>query len=292
MTFILSCVTHDAVFQVSDRRLTSFAPPHEPIDEEANKATLHDGNLVLGYTGISLVDGQRADRWLANTLAKHCSNSIDQTLAGLREEATAAFARMKIDRRYKRHAFHGIGWFNTEKDPYLRPGIITVTNFFDRPTKRWLSVAKDEFESSLWGLSGFEGLHGPRIQRHQFYVTSVGTQPSPAEQATIFSVLRSCAHRDRGRSRVMLQAMVMATRWLSTRYEPNSPIGRNLLAVALPRRAVERQLATGGIATISSGPEDEAATFLSVPEFQRAEHYGPNFVVRGCAMVDFRAGPL
>ena len=84
--------------------------------------------------------------------------------------------------------------------------------------------------------------------------------------------------------------MVTWTRWLSHRYEPNSPIGRNLLAVVLPKRAAERYVSTRSVLAMSSGPEDEVATFIDAPEVGRAVRYGPNLVCGNSAMVNFRAG--
>ena len=52
VTLILSCLTDDAVYQVSDRRLTSFSAPHAPIDEDTNKALLVDGRLAFGTPGF------------------------------------------------------------------------------------------------------------------------------------------------------------------------------------------------------------------------------------------------
>ena len=69
MTLILTCLTDDCVYQVSDRRLTSFDPPRAPIDDEANKALIVGGRVAFGYTGISKVNGEKTDHWLTRTAA-------------------------------------------------------------------------------------------------------------------------------------------------------------------------------------------------------------------------------
>jgi len=53
MTLILSCVTRDVIYQVSDRRLTARSDPPEIIDDDTNKATLFRWSTAFGYTGFA-----------------------------------------------------------------------------------------------------------------------------------------------------------------------------------------------------------------------------------------------
>lgn len=66
MTLILDCIARDAVFQVSDRRLTD-AYGGTVVDDQSNKAVVVDGRVVFGYTGLATIDGQRTrtgdSRW-------------------------------------------------------------------------------------------------------------------------------------------------------------------------------------------------------------------------------------
>ena len=52
MTLILDCIARDAVFQVSDRRLTG-AYGGTAVDDQSNKAVVVDGRIVFGYTGLA-----------------------------------------------------------------------------------------------------------------------------------------------------------------------------------------------------------------------------------------------
>jgi hypothetical protein len=68
VTYILSCITDDVVYQVSDRRFTSFEPPYD-IVEDSNKAVLYENRMVFAYSGISHVGTVRTDEWLAKVLS-------------------------------------------------------------------------------------------------------------------------------------------------------------------------------------------------------------------------------
>jgi len=47
----VSCATNEAVFQISDRRLTEFGDPTRARPEEANKAVFWGGRVYFAYTG-------------------------------------------------------------------------------------------------------------------------------------------------------------------------------------------------------------------------------------------------
>jgi len=109
VTYILSCVTEDVVYQVSDRLFTSFAPPYSVV-EESNKAVLYENRMVFGYSGISHVGADRTDEWLARIVSAQPTDDLQGFLRGIAQQATVAFRQMPIPNAKKRHAFSIVGW--------------------------------------------------------------------------------------------------------------------------------------------------------------------------------------
>lgn len=283
MTLILTCLTDDCAYQVSDRRLTSFDPPRSPIDDEANKALLVSGRVIIGYTGISKVNGENTDLWLTRIAASVGSTDMGAISRKIRDEATSAFKLMNFASRYKRHAFQGAGWFSDPERPTLRPGIVTIHNALESGTLAWLPYARTSFDL----VTNF-----PRIGSAQFHLTSVGLTPTPAERGAIFQLVRKCVHRRLRRQESILNALVLSMRWLHNRYQPNSPIGPNVMAVSLPKVAAERVAKTGEFMALAGGPVAGTATFLDINISGRTEVFGPHVVHGGTAMTGFTAGPI
>jgi len=88
MTLILSCITDDYVFQVSDRLLTDSVKKL-PIGPEANKAVDFWGKVNFGYTGLANLRGKSVDGWIAETVI-NCI-SVYEAVETLRESATTDF---------------------------------------------------------------------------------------------------------------------------------------------------------------------------------------------------------
>jgi hypothetical protein len=283
VTLILTCLTDDCVYQVSDRRLTSFEPPRSPIDDESNKAVFVSGRVIFGYTGISKVNGENTDLWFTRVAASVATTDMGAISRKICDEATSAFRKMNFASRYKRHAFQGAGWFTDRERSGLRPGTITIHNALAPDTQAWLPYSKPRFEL----ITNF-----PRIGRAQFHLTSVGLTPTPDEKGAIYQLVRKCVHRRLRRQESILHALVLSMRWLHHRYQPNSPIGPNMMAVALPKSAAERVAQTGHFMAIASGPAAGVATFLDVNIGGRAHVFGPHVVHGGSAMTGFTAGPI
>lgn len=283
MTLILTCLTDDCVYQVSDRRLTSFDPPRSPVDDESNKAVFVSGRVIFGYTGISKVNGENTDLWLTRVAASMATTDVGAISRRICDEATNAVHQMGFASRYKRHAFQGAGWFSDPNGSALRPGIVTIHNALEPGTHAWLPYARRRFEL----VTDF-----PRIGQAQFHLTSVGLTPTPQEKGAIYRVVRKCVHRRLRRQQCVLYALVMSMRWLHHRYQPNSPIGPNMMAVSLPKSAAERTAQTGHFTALAAGPAAGTATFLDVNISGRADVFGPHFVYGGSAMTGFTAGPI
>ena len=281
MTIVLSCVTDDCVYQVSDRRLTSFTPPHAPIDDESNKAVFVNGRLAFGYSGISQVNGESTDVWLTKVAASAGSaNDLMLVARTIRDQATIDFRRMTFARQYKRQAFQGVGWFADPNSGDLMPGVLTISNALDPKTSAFIGNARPVFEL----YDNF-----PKLRRHQIWLNSVGYRGSPEERDAIFRVVRNCAHRSTRRQHAMLAALVMCVRWLSGR---EGSIGPNLMAVSIPKRAAERVRQTGGSLSLLGGPVPNTATFLDCNTSGRTTLFAPNVVYQGSAATNVSGGPL
>jgi hypothetical protein len=146
VTLILTCLTEDCAYQVSDRRLTSFDPPRGLIDDESNKALFVNGRVVFGYTGISRINGEKTDLWLTRIAAAAHTTDMAAVARRIRDEATSAFKRMTFASRHKRHAFQGAGWFSKPDGSGLRPGAITIQNTIDPTTHDWQPYARGRFD--------------------------------------------------------------------------------------------------------------------------------------------------
>lgn len=282
MTLILTCLTKDCVYQVSDRRLTSFDPPRAPIDDESNKALLIGGRVVVGYTGISKINGENTDLWLTRTAASANSHDLAKVCRRIQDEATVAFKRMQFASRFKRHGFQVAGWFSKPDSAGLYPGVVTIDNAID-PARNWLPYARPTFDLTL---------HFPKLGAAQFDISSVGIKLASSEEAAIYQLMRKCVHRRIRQQEAVLTAMIMSMRWLHRRYEPNSPIGPNLMAVSIPRVAAEKAVQTGGFLARAGGPLTTMATFLDVHSSGRTQVFGPHVVHGGASMTGFVAGPI
>lgn len=234
--------------------------------------------MIIGYTGISKINGENTDLWLARVAASVPSTDMGAISRKIRDEATSAFRRMTFASCYKRHAFQGAGWFSDPERPALRPGIVTIHNAIESGTLTWLPDALPSFDL---------GTDFPRIGRDQFYLTSVGLTPTLSEKRAICKLVRKCVHRRLRRQESILHALVLSMRWLHNRYQPNSPIGPNMMAVSLPKVAAERTAQTGEFMALAGGPLAGIATFLDVNISGRTEVFAPHMVHGESAITGF-----
>lgn len=283
MTLVLACLTREVVYQISDRRLTGLAPPHEPRDDETNKAVVVAGRVVFGYTGLAQIETEQTDLWLTRILAGGSSDDMSLVAERLRIAATEAFRKIKCDEQSKRHAFQGVGWFRLKGETALTPGILTVDNAIDHSTGGWLPVPKDEFTTTT---------QFPTTLPAGCILNSVGFPLSSSEKGAIVRLIRKCVKHRRSTPRTVVSGLVIALRWLSKRYGPNSAIGAGLMVVSLPRQSVELAEQTHRILLLAGPPAEGVATFLYVSATGSATYFGPNFVGGGSAISDFRAGSL
>jgi hypothetical protein len=280
VTLILACLTEDCAYQVSDRRITSFDPPHELVDDNSIKTVLVEGQVVFGYSGISHIEGQRTDAWIADIAAKETSGNLSSICRRIRIEASRAFQRTLLESSKKRHAFQCIGWFWAADGSSLRPGIVTIHNALDLKNRVWRADAKAIFD----GVIDF-----PQLSGSQFKLTWIGEQLSEAEISELNLNIAKCMTMGEGKQEAVLEALIQAALTIGNNRGPASRVGPNLMAVSLPRAAADTVVHSGLLHVIARGPTPHSATFLDVNPDAPRKINGPICVLRGTLVSNFIA---
>lgn len=274
MTLVLACLTKDTVFQISDRRLTSFAAPHAIIEDERNKAVVVNGRVSFAYTGLASLGTTRTDDWLARVIAEGPNEDMAQVAERIRERATADFRRLRIQPRYKRHAFQGVGMFRLRGETDLSPGIVTIDNAIDHENGNWLAEPLREFQVKTQFPEKFPG---------GCVLNSVGVVPSSAEKSTVLRLVQKCVNHRHSTALTIVHSLVMSLRWLSGRHPP---IGPGLMVVRLSRERVERIEHSRHMWMLAG----EDFTYVSATGL--TSYFGPHFVFGRSVVTGFEGRSL
>lgn len=287
MTLVLACLTRDVAYQISDRRLTSLAPPYAPIDDEANKVVVVSGRVAFSYAGLAQIgtasSDERTDFWLTRVISSGPTDDMAQVAERIRVAATEAFAKLTCPAAVKRHAFQGVGWFRLKGESAFTPGIITIDNAVDHQTGTWLPEAKDEFMIVTQFPTRLPG---------SCILNSVGKSLNPHEKRAVVRFVRKCVKHRSSTPSVVGSSLVTSLQWLSSRYEPDSPIGKGLMLVSLPRRSVEHSETSGHVLLLASTPSKTNQTFLYVSATGSVTYFGPHFVMGRDSVTGFQARSL
>ncbi len=280
MTLILACLTHDAVYQVSDRRLTSANPPYPVIDDESNKAVVVDGRMSFGYTGLAKIAGKRTDEWLYYTIDDGPTNSALEVANRIAERASSDFSKIRLPAKLKRQVFQCVGWFKCAGERGLSPGIIYIYNALDPVTGDWLDQALPEFKVTV---------DIPTEYRAGSYLSSVGIDPTDEQKLSISRLMRKCIRHKNATFRAAEKGLIISVHWLSTLY---SQIGSSLMVSYLPKKSAENYEKTGK-STIFAGPAGkDVPSFFYVSGTGSRMFYGPHVIIGGEGVMNFQVSPL
>lgn len=149
MTLIVSVLTPDVVFQVSDRRLilTAQDGTRQPSEEVATKAVVFCNRAVFGYTGDAVVDGKPTNEWIADQL-----KNVNDLGVGLEK------MRSRLDKIHFRLT-HGLTicavGFRRELDGSATRYFAMVTNHMQ--DGEFVSTPQRRFESRVLPLAPSQG---------------------------------------------------------------------------------------------------------------------------------------
>jgi hypothetical protein len=238
VTLILSCVTDEFVVQVSDRCLSDLRTGR-PIEQEANKAVFLSNRVVFGFTGLAEIEGKPADIWLRNVLAPY--ESVGHGVQLVVDEATRAFADMRVPRASKRQAFVGVGWARfDEAIDRLSPFGVVISNAYS--DAGWLSEARPEFVGDVRFLPSPGGS----------VWTDLGGLPV-RRKADLHRMVRRVVDR-RLTAAGIADLFIRETRAMA---DLDQRIGRGLMISSIPRAATETQ----DLLALSSLPTESELTF-------------------------------
>ncbi len=264
MTLILTCLTHEFIVQLSDRRLVNIAT-RKPEDDDTNKVVGYWNIAAFSYTGLSTINGTKTDRWIFDRLVPLVDPGQFTPFDLGRELAARATDEFKkswislLPNNYRSHAFVYGAWV-TLPTKEIRPMISTVSNFHDRQGNR-LSEPSLFFSHSFRVLDPFVPCYleatGQDVEKH--LITEAETQ------------IRACVKKKTG-PEPMARILRTLMREVSAR---NKAVGKNLLEMSLPIKAYSAT----DVSYSSLQHNRKTATFHYVPEDQdRGVIYSPLIV--------------
>ena len=266
-------MTPSHVVQVSDRRLTWLTGPNagQVAPDDRNKALVVCNRLVIAYTGLAEVAGNQTDEWLlevVSTVVPYNPQRVCETVA---ERAAEEFRKVRLPRSAKRHAFLVSGWarFNS-KEASFTPFISAVSNALDGRWS-WLSNADNVFRVRTVPL-------GDR----PFILAAVGQPISSTTRKCLRRQVRNYSSRERG-PEGYIQMLAKAIRDTAIF---NRAVGRNLMAISLPRTTLEQD--RGLSVPLARPVQSRKALALYLPESGDVTiRYAPNYTCGGISFKQF-----
>jgi hypothetical protein len=136
MTLIITCLTHEHIVQVSDRRLTYS--DGRLYDDDTNKALFYCGRVAVAYTGIAYINNTPTAEWIGS-----CMKDVSTTEDAMYRVAERAeqYFRASVAQD-KRLAIVATGWATLYGEYPVRPFICVASNFLT-DSWEWLSSATD-----------------------------------------------------------------------------------------------------------------------------------------------------
>jgi hypothetical protein len=272
MTLVLSCLTHQFVVQVSDRRITDAMNPKRIMDDHRNKGTLYCSNLAFAYSGIAELERKHLDLWMAEVLAQ--VKPPEDPISLLQKKATDSLRQVR-HLKDKRLALVAVGWRRASETSPIMPIQVTISNALNR-NGDWLAQAKDEFE-----INGF--------MLKEDTPFALGHPIGAEVPKDIFDSLRKniglCIKHKVGPLeyiRLLAEAIHEVVRQREDLRKPPT-VGKNLIAMVLPRSAVFNSKIFFFTPLGWSATRDiDQPMFLHISDdINNMVWYAPNFVCEG-----------
>jgi hypothetical protein len=258
---------------VADRRLTF--EDGRLAEDNRNKLVLCESNIVFGYTGLARLGGTYTDEWLMDRLSRLTQKRLDDKLMMLAHEVRDTVRKCRNVPRMRRFlAILGIGFARESGQRELRPLFCLISN-----------CHQENWRPASSAFDGVRLLSRPLGPSRSVEYESVGQRMSTDDERLLRRRMRRLHEKSRLDGQTMIPILAEAIRSVARR---NERVGKNLLAVAIPRKSVRP-----GRLLLTAGTGDEGhPTFLYLPAGTSSpEHYAPAITASGVQIKDSRYGP-
>jgi hypothetical protein len=272
MTQIIVAVTSEYALLAADRRLTFLSRPQKGqiADDDTCKLVSLCNICGIGFTGVAEIEGSPTHEWIAKTLAhEQCTDPATASRI-LSERARSALSSVPLE--YSRQTFVITGWAYFKDLTGLRPHVCAITNMLDI-SGRTLAQAQHAFAIYTKALRDDEDLslhiigqplvleRGQRLERNLRMLITREISANAAIRRLVDEIIHS-----------------------SGLY---STVGKKVLCLCIPRRAVQASIASGLSAMLASQPCDDKVTFCYYdPAYSELQQFGPTTTCGGFAMTD------
>jgi hypothetical protein len=224
MTMVLSAMTDDHIFVVSDRRMTDGFTGRL-LSSTENKAVVLNGELVLTYTGLCNLDGIPTDAWVTEQLVHE---PIETWLQVLLNRTGAAIRRTRLRPDLKRHSFLLTGYAKMPRGKKTyRPVGFLISNYH-RPDGTIMRVPESKFWLSLLRL-------GNTVVR----IDSIGRDLTDQRRITLEKMVRRQLRATPQKPQRVLDILAAEIRAVASK-DPG--VGSEIMAVSFPMAAVRTAL--------------------------------------------------
>lgn len=257
---VLSAMTDEHVFVVSDRRMTNGLT-RSIMSSTENKAIILNGEMVLAYTGLCNLDGIPTDVWVAELLAKE---PVENWLIALMNHTGVAVRRTRLRPDLQRHAFLLTGYGKTPRGRRnYRPLGYLISNYHrtDGSTMR----VPEQFSLSTF-----------RLGNEKARVDSVGRDLPTPRRIALEREIRTQLRATPNRPERILDILGAEIRRVASK---DSGVGSDLMAVSFPETAIHSP-ANGVIYPQDANWREELITFYSGADSPMVS-YGPAIVQPG-----------
>jgi hypothetical protein len=272
MTQIITAITKEYALLVADRRLTFLEGPKKghTKDDDTCKLVSLCNICGIGYTGLAGIEGVPTHEWMAKTLAaENCSDPATASRI-LSERASNALA--KFDVTLRRLTFVIAGWAYFNGLTGLRPHVCAITNMLDA-SGQLLPTSQDTFRVLTNAL-----------QDNQEYTIHVFGQPLLLERGQrLERNVRTLVEKEIS-PKAALRLLVDEVIHSAGRFQT---VGKKILGVCIPRKAVEKSIKTGQSVMLAVQPNEDAASFSYFdPTYSELQQFGPTMTCGGSAVTD------
>ena len=241
-------------------------PDGSLFDSDANKAIIFHGHAVFSYTGIAEIGKMRTDEWIAEQL-------IDRTGLGdgIRALIEALDKKVKFLQVSNKQLMIVVDcWSSTSKDAAIGPHTSTITNFWCKKERRFVTRTFNAFQQWIGDLPAGKG-----------YAFCARGQNIPAEimHALHRNVVRTMRHAGPMPTTIdaksVARFMIEAIREVAKK---NIRVGSDLMVTILPNKGL---------------PEQEGALIQTIyaPGKRDPIMYAPTVITPTTAIKGFKAYP-